>query len=72
MPQESRLVISVDSRSAEDKSADLQKALEFLAKAHTRFPLADMVSQSYRLEDAGAIFAQGFRPGTLRLAVRPE
>jgi putative phosphonate catabolism associated alcohol dehydrogenase len=51
---------------------DLQSALEFLAKAHTRFPLADMVSQTYRLEDAAAIFRQGFRPGTLRLAVRPE
>jgi len=30
MPQESRLVIAVDSRSAEDKSADLQKALQAL------------------------------------------
>jgi alcohol dehydrogenase len=49
--------------------ADLQCALEFLAKAQTSFPLADLVSATCRLEDAPAIFTQGFRPDTLRMAV---
>ena len=51
---------------------DLQSALEFLVEAHVRFPLEDMVSQVFRLEDADTIFSHISRPRALRLAIRPE
>jgi putative phosphonate catabolism associated alcohol dehydrogenase len=51
---------------------DLHRALEFLAKTHTRFSFEGLVSQTLRLEDADTIFSRSSSAGALRLAVRPE
>jgi alcohol dehydrogenase len=50
---------------------DLLKAVDFLAAAGERFPLADLVSESFSLTDVNQAIEYAGRQKPIRIAVRP-
>ena len=51
---------------------DLADALIFLERHQGQFPFADLVSESYRLEDVNEAIDAAKRSGALRVAVCPQ
>jgi len=52
--------------------ADLADALEFLTRNHGRFPLAELVTDTFTLAEAEAAFQHAIASRALRVAVLPK
>jgi alcohol dehydrogenase len=49
---------------------DLRRALQFLQDGQEQFPFAELVAETFALEDANAAFLHASRSGALRVAVK--